>query len=205
MATLIQTMNELEDIVRYNTAQMLNLDPMDVANGGKVRIAWPQDGAPAWKIDEDITSIQIGESHDPFNVIRDTTYVDQASNPTFATETTAYTRIVQVKWVFRGPNAYYNATLVRSRIFAGRYNDYFNNNNLYLIPQVDSPVRSPEQFEGKWWERVDLKALYNNAVMTDESVAYLKSASITIKANEPGSTVNSQDASVDSTTVIHND
>ena len=73
------------------------------------------------------------------------------------------------------------------------YRDDLTAKDVYLVPDVKSPQRAPENFEGQWWDRSDLTAHFNNLVSLDELVPYLKSANISVNSIAS--------ASVDSSTV----
>lgn len=193
MADLFMTRKELQKLFWLATLQMLELDPDLPENQGKVRISWPTDGAPAWKIDENITFIRVGERDDSYGALRDRVYGDMDAD--FARETTAYTRILDVYWIFYGPDSFDNAFRIRNRLYNEQYRRMLSDKQIYVVPRVLAPRRSPELFAGQWWERTDLSATFNELVRTEEKVAYLKSAEITIKGNQDA------DASVDETTV----
>jgi hypothetical protein len=172
--------------------QMLDLDPDLPANGGKVRKSWRTNGAPAWKIDEDIAFIRVGELDDAFGELRDRVYGELDAD--FARETTAYTRILDVHWIFYGPDSFDHAFRIRNRLYNEQYRQLLNDHQIFVIPRVPAPRRMPEMFAGQWWERTDLSAMFNELVKTDQKVAYLKSAQITVKGTKD------TDASVDETT-----
>ena len=193
MADIMITLKDIEDLFWLATAKMLDLNPTAEDTYQKVRISWQQKGVPAWGIDEDIAFIRVGEKEDLFNVIRD--YIQYQQNADTARIANAYTRILDIKWVFYGPNSYDNASKVRSRLFMESFRSDLTSKDVYLVPDVKSPQRAPEVFEGQWWDRSDLTAHFNNLVSLDELVPYLKSADITVNSPNPTS------ASVDSTTV----
>ena len=115
MADIMITLKDIEDLFWLATAKMLDLDPAAATTSDKVRISWQQRGVPAWSIDDDITFIRVGEKEDLFNVIRD--YIQYQQNTDTARIANAYTRILDIKWVFYGPNSYDNTSKVRSRLF----------------------------------------------------------------------------------------
>ena len=191
MADIMVTLKDIEDLFWLATAKMLGYDPAITATSQRVRISWQQRGVPAWGIDEDVTFIRIGEKEDLFNVIRD--YIQYQQDADTARVANAYTRIIDVKWTCYGPNSYDNASKIRSRLFMESYRGDLTAKDVYLVPDVKSPQRAPENFEGQWWDRSDLNAHFNNLVSLDELIPYFKSADIKINSTTS--------ASVDSTTV----
>jgi hypothetical protein len=45
------------------------------------------------------------------------------------------------------------------------------------VQDVNVPIRSPELFNGQWWERVNLDVLFNESITTNNLVPYIQSAS----------------------------
>ena len=185
MADIMLTLKDLEDLFWLATANMLNFDPASNEAYSKIRIAWQTKGAPAWGIDEDVVSIRVGEREDLFNVIRD--YLESQQDNDNARIANAYTRVLDIRWVFYGPNSYNNASMVRSRLFNEKFREVLTLKDVYLVPDVSSPSRVPELFEGQWWDRTDLSASFNNLVSLDSIIPYLQSAEITINSNTSAS------------------
>jgi hypothetical protein len=178
MADLFLTRKELESLFWQATMQMLNLNPDLPEHAGRVRKSWQPGGAPAWKIDDNIAFIRIGEQDDAFNILRDTVY--QPEDDEYARELTGYTRVLRVQWVLYGPDSFDNAFRIRNRLYMTRYRQPLTDNQIYLIPRVATPRRMPELFSGQWWERTDLAADFNELVQSEQKVAYLQSTEIQI-------------------------
>ena len=181
MADVFLTLKQLENLYWQLTMQILGYDPADYENPKKstpVRIAWPADGSPAWKRDEDVIFLRIGEDDDPFNKLRDTTFTQ--SNEDYATQATSYTRVLNVHWVCYGPNSYDNAFRIRNALYDTKQKEFLGVNKIYLIPAIESPRRSPELFVGQWWERTNLMAKFNELIKLDTPAPYLKSATVEV-------------------------
>jgi len=145
-----------------------------------VRLSWPTDGAPAWKLVENICFLQIIEVDDIFNRLRDTAWDG-------LTETleTSYTRILSCKWTFYGPNSYDNALTIRDKVFLPQYHDILAAQSIYLIPDIRAPLRMPELFASQWWERTDL-VIHFNSLVTRNSILYaIKSAEVSVTTETP--------------------
>ncbi|CQR71679.1 hypothetical protein SOV_04750 [Sporomusa ovata DSM 2662] len=197
MADLFLTRKQLEKLFWRVTTLMLGFDPALTINANKVRISWPTEGAPSWKIDEDVIFLRIYEQDDEFNVIRDTVY--QAIDQDNIQQSNAYTRVLRAHWFCYGPNSFDNASRIRNLLYVDQYRQPLADNQIFLIPRIDTPHRSPELFAGQWWERTDLAANFNELVRFDSEVPYLKSAEITVGSDTPASA----DASVDQNTKTH--
>ena len=189
MADIFLTLKQIEKLFWNATTQMLGLDPALPINASKVRIAWPTDGAPAWKKDEDVTFIRIGDADDPINILRDTVTTQQDADN--ANQATTYTRVLIVHFVCYGPNSFDNAFMIRNNLYKQQYRNLLSDKNIYLIPQINSPVRSPESFNGQWWERTNMMAKFNELISFDQTVPYFKSATVEVtNQNDRGVIVN---------------
>lgn len=203
MANIYLTMKQLEALFWQSTLLMLGLDPKNKDNAGKVRLSWPTQGAPAWKVDEDVVFLRITEADDEYNRQRDTVYDPKDKDPDNAIEKKTFTRVIQAYWICYGPNSFDRAFAIRNALFATQSRETLSGSGLYLIPDMDAPRRSPELFAGQWWERTDLSARFNEYIRLDATVPYLKSADITVEQSPISGTTIQTDASVDENTKPH--
>jgi hypothetical protein len=89
----------------------------------------------------------------------------ESTNGDTITNTDVFTRRWRVYWTFYGPNSLDNARAVRSALITiQQFADLFAVSNLYVDPSIEEPHRVPENFQGEWWERVDLVAEFNEQV-----------------------------------------
>jgi hypothetical protein len=178
MADTVLTLKQIEDIFFTLTCQMLGLDPTAPDNQGKIRLAWPTTGAPAWKISDDIVFLRITPQDDKLTRQQDIIY--NPNDDLNTTKETGYTRVHKVDWTLYGPNSYDNADLIRFNIFKEDYSNILKTNNLFLITDVPMPVRLPELYNGQWWERTDFNATFNEMVVRRETVPYINSTDFRI-------------------------
>jgi hypothetical protein len=143
-----------------------------------VRIGWPQEGQPAWKIDEDVVFLRIWEDDDQINRSRDTDILD--IDGIIANIATSYTQVMRVQWTLYGPNAYANAKKIRNKIFSPLSHDTLAKQNLYLINDIQATRRIREMFTNQWWERCDLFIRFNELIIVNDEVNYIDSAEILI-------------------------
>jgi hypothetical protein len=172
------TLKQIGNLFWKTTTIMLGLDPDLPANANKVRLAWPTEGAPGWKITEDVVFIRIGDADDQINIIRDTVY--STLNDDNANQETAYTRVLNVHWSCYGPNAFDNAFMIRNKLYSPDIRNLLEDKQVFLIPQISSPVRAPELYNGQWWERTNVSAKFNEAIQFNNTVPYFKSATVAV-------------------------
>jgi hypothetical protein len=181
------TLAQLDTAFWRQTMTALGYDPVayeDAANppaSMPVRVWYQQQGAPAWKITEDVAFIHTIEADDLFNRLRQTEY-DKASDDE-ATKIVTRTRVIQVSWVFYGPNSFENAFTVENSLFES-FKEPLRALNLFLIPDVSAPRHIHENYAGHWWERADMTARFNEKVTIESAAPYLESATIITKKED---------------------
>lgn len=174
----ILSITQIEDFFANLTLQILGLDPLAKSSQSRVRIGWPTKGAPAWKREEDVAFLLINYDDDPITRQVDISYTESA--PDVAIRSSSYTRVLQVSWVFYGPNSFDDADRIRHGLFLPLSTDALKANNMALILDMTAPIRSPELFNGQWWERTSFYARFNELVVRRTEVPYLKSADVQI-------------------------
>ncbi|MDU5080232.1 LIC_12616 family protein [uncultured Tissierella sp.] len=177
MADVVLKLNEIEEIFWSITMLMLGLNPdsKDEKEISRVRTIWPTSGAPAWKIDEDICFLSITQRDDLINRQRNVRHEEIEGQLTRIME---YTRVVNCAYILYGPNSYDHAELLQHSLFLPQYKEMFNQNHLYLVPDIVAPVRAPELFSGQWWERSDFEVNFNLYVRREQAVDYIEDIAI---------------------------
>lgn len=183
MADQVLKLKDIEDFFFDTTCKMLDLDMTKKGNQKKVRIAWPTDGAPSWKIDEDVVFLRITPQDDKMARQQNIIYNPDKEDKANLKKQIGYTRVHKVNWTLYGPNSYDDADLIRYLIFESKYMKEFANRNLFLITDVPMPVRLPELYNSQWWERSDFSATFNESVVRENKVPFLTSAEIKIIEN----------------------
>ena len=176
MADIINSLNDMEELFWTVTMQILGLSTTLAANQGKVRRNWQTTGAPAWKISDDVTFIQIVPVDDDFARQRDISHSDFGL--TTAKRTVKYSRVFGVSWTCYGPNSFDNIEKIRNGLFVETYRNLIAVKNMYLVTDIGMPRRVPELFNGQWWERSDLSVRYNEGVERNATVNRIESARI---------------------------
>ncbi len=168
------------------TACMLGVDPAsDPQAYYKVRLEWPTQGQPGWRVDEDICFVRATEEDGAYNKIRDRRLSYQDAATLGSTDT--YTRIWRVTWAFYGPTGFDNARLVKSALMSLDFaTETLAQMSLYLNTEIGATTRAPEKFQGQWWERTDLSVLMNELVTESLTVHSIASAEVILNSNDGG-------------------
>ena len=175
MSDTILTLAQLNAIFQALTMSMLGSAIIDC------RISWPTGGAPSWLVNQDIAFLQVLETDSPYNRQRDVVMTNADTND--ANQATSYTRVLAAKWIFYGPNSFSNAQSIRDLLFYQNNHDTLAQSNLFMVPDIVSPVRAPELFAGQWWERTDLIINFNETIVRNLIVPYIASAQLNIGDN----------------------
>lgn len=169
---LLQT--QLENIFQSLTSGFLNTTDPSV-----VRINWPQDGAPAFGIADDVCFISLTPIDTPYSHQVQTDYTELDIDN--ANSNLTYNAGIRVGWTLYGPSSFDNAALIWSQLFTDSTKDTLASNNLALVTDVSQPVRTPELFNGQWFNRASLQGTFNELVIRASSVPYLQTADIQIE------------------------
>jgi hypothetical protein len=179
MSDDIKTIKELEIIFQKMTMQMLGFDITLESDFNFVRVGWNPE-APAFKSTDNISFVRCIEEDSPMNRFREINYTPIVS-PEGLTASMQAKRVINCIWNFYGSTSFENASTVRDKLFYQDFHDSLAQNGLFLIPDIRSPLRVPEQVvPGKWWERTDFSALFNDKTIREDTIGYIKSADITI-------------------------
>jgi len=180
MADQILTLVQTEDIFINITAQILGLNP--ATQGDKVRATWPRLGQPGFKSTDDVVFIKVNVEFDPITQQRDVQYSDVSVDT--LNRKASYTRVQSIRWTIYGPNSYDNADKIRNAIFLPDVYNTLAQHHLFLVVDVQAPVRAPEEYNGQWWERVDFVANYNELVIRNADIPHITSIKITTQTQK---------------------
>lgn len=169
---------ELENLFRKVTLEMLNL-PDNLANASRVRISWGQIGAPAWGIGDNVAFLRVYPSDGPYNRPKDIQYRNNDSASLIRSE--HYTNIIAVDWIFYGPSSYDDADVVRNEL---SNNETLIKNNVFYVFDRRAATRTPELFNGQWWERSNYTGYFYEQVVRESAIPTIAAAPVTIKTEE---------------------
>lgn len=147
----------------------------------QVRRSWPMDGAPDWKITDNVVFMQCTEAAEDIMQPIDERW--QSEGRDFLRES-ASTRTIQLRLNAYGPACYESLLKLRLELLRGR--PKLKKQKIYIIPGKDSIQYAPELFQGRWWKRADLTLYFNVLISVESIVKAIEEVNVTIKANEPG-------------------
>lgn len=174
MSDTVLTQTQLENLFQSLTSTILNTTDPSV-----VRISWPTDGSPSWSINQDICFVQVTPVDNGYNQQMMTDYSVLDANTANANLT--YTAGVRVSWTLYGPSASDNADVIRYSLFTDSTTSTLMASNVALVTDVPMPIRSPELFNGEWWNRASLYANFNELVIRTSTVPVLQTADVQVK------------------------
>lgn len=185
MATL--KIDELDEIFWREIMLALGYDPdADYDDFSPVRRSWPQTGAPAWGINDNVLFVKIfDESGQEITRTIDTVLTDATSDINVEH---GQTRVLVVSMIAYGPDSYDNLVAVK-RFFATGKSTALRTNKIYIVPSSDVPRRAPEIYNAQWWERADLILRFNNLMTFEETVNAIESVDVITLLNTKGSEV----------------
>jgi len=183
MADNYLTIYQLNSIFWNLTVQMLGLDPTATPTQSIIRQSWPTDGAPAWEITETITFVKVLPADDDYNKIRDMVWTE--IDDTTMNQNMSYTRVIEVFWTIYGPNSEDVSQFIRDQLFYDPIHDALAANNLYMITEIEEPVRAPELYSTRWWERVDLHVKFNELISRNITIPAVAEVPIAVFASTP--------------------
>jgi hypothetical protein len=139
-----------------------------------IRKAWPTNGAPSWRVSDDIVFLRVTPVDDMINRQMDFEYAAAAGGDLSRRQT--YTRVHAVNWVVYGPGGYESAERIRRRLFSP--DPLLRRSQLFVALDIPAPNRLPELHSGKWWERSDLTARFNEFCRVETPAASIAGAGI---------------------------
>jgi len=170
MADVILSLAQVEDLFQELTSDILGYTGED--RNEKVRIAYLREGVPSFKVEDDVVYIRVNTQADPITMQRDVTYTQQDVDN--ANRIANYTRVQTISWIVYGPNAFDNAELIRRSLYNLTTKRKLASLNLYIVPDATVPVRVPEEHNGRWWDRTDFTANFNENVKVSAVTPYIK-------------------------------
>jgi hypothetical protein len=167
------TFTQLQDLFYGVTLTMTGLDEK------YVRHAYQTNGQPAWEQGQNLAYINITTVDSNYDKQRHTLY--SAIDGDNANQEVLYTRVIAVDWTFYGLEGFDLADQVRDGILRESNREVLAKDGVYPIPGIDAPVRLPYEFNSQYWERTDLRVLFNVATVRDETVPYIKQVNVLLE------------------------
>ena len=146
-----------------------------------IRWRYPQEGAPDWKITDNVLFLFLNEANDAYAQQRDSQYATE--NGTVYRKTSR-TRVWDLSVIAYGPSAYDLVTAIKDGIFTEPLHKYLGAAGVFIVPTMPNAMHAPEMFAGQWWDRWDITLRFNELYnITPEDVGYYDRVSITTAAN----------------------
>ncbi len=161
------TIQELQKIFYDLFVSMFNSSPSQ----SQVRWSWPVQGAPAFRINDDVVFLKLYDTPGTMTTLREDKYSQEDGVPNMST---GYTRTLRLDCIFYGPNSWENAVTIRNKMFWQEHHDTLAASNLYMIPRFDPPRRIPELWQGQWYDRSDLSVSFNELVVLNRELPYIE-------------------------------
>ena len=165
MATMIQTLNELDELFADHIQEMLGLQPEHV------RIGYSETGQLAPKYNETVIYVHTHQEDDDVDRYINTNEQKELSGK-FDVTVTAMRRLMM-------------AIKIRQRMFHESSRIFLEEHNLALISnRTTMNNKIHELVNDRWWERVDLKIGFYNSVSVGEEVDPFEETKISITADD---------------------
>jgi hypothetical protein len=155
---------------------MLGLEPHDYS---QVRVEWPVSGAPAWRITEDICFLRVVEVQDDFELIRELAYPQR--DAITLNRVLTYTRVWEATFAMYGPNCFDRVRMIKDAVQLDFDHDTLAASNLYLVTDMPASVYMPEEYQGNWWRRTDVKLRFNEFVTSVSQIPAMAGVDIAIE------------------------
>ena len=171
---LVDNLYELQKLFWRELAQVVN-DPTV-----QIRLSWPKNGAPDWKITDNVIFIQVTEeSGEDITQPIDSAWADKQDDLVLRD---AMTRVVKLALTAYGDRAYSLLAAIRYRLTKG--SNRLRKKKLFLIPAPSSIQSVPELFQGRWWPRSDLFLRFNSLIVFETDIKTIKEINIDVKPTE---------------------
>jgi hypothetical protein len=171
-------LKDLENLFQSVIAGITGLDPVS-----GVRISWPTDGAPAWGNQDNVIFIRVTEDDEPINKQKDES-IDNTPDGTALVQTITFNRVDKLALVIYGPDSWKNAQKIRTQMFYQSVHDLLALQGIYLVTDIAAPVRFPEVWSKKWWERVDLSIRFNEQIIDTLITPYITSGEVIVETDD---------------------
>lgn len=169
----MNSFSDLKDLFWQMTANILS---GIITNPDKyIRKAFPKEGAPDWKITDNVVFLNLDQ--------RDDEYARQ-QNSIYSTENGTVirrgvrTRVWDLNVKAYGPRAFDIITAMQDGVFNIDIKRLLNPQYVFLVPYLDRARQANELFAGQWWERWDTTLTFNERYIPQEDVGHIEEVPI---------------------------
>lgn len=171
----VLTQEQLETLFQSVTVAMTGLASKFV------RIAYASEGQPAWENTQNVACLSVSVIDNPYDKQRNIAYKDKATpDPDEVEESISYTTVLSVDWVIYGPLSLDLALAIKSNILKPAIRALLRPSNIFPLTEIQAPVRLPYNFNGRWWNRSDVRVLFNLESTEKADIPTFASASVEV-------------------------
>lgn len=171
-------MNSFSDLKDLFWQMAANILSGIIENPDKyIRRAFPTEGAPDWKITDNIVFLNLDLRNDEYAKQWDSTYTTEDDT---VIKTSTRTRVWDLSVKCYGPRAFDMATAMFDGVFSEATKNLLDPNGVFLVPNMDRCVQANELFAGQWWERWDVVLTFNEKYSVTQDVGHLEEVPISI-------------------------
>lgn len=186
MADKNLTISQVENLFHTITKQLLGFT--DLQADSFIRISWgSESGQPSWAITDNVVFLRLTPEDSPYNKQREYEYTPKTE--LVANEILHMTTCWRVAWTLYGPDSYFNAFKIFTSLTGPDVKIPLQQNSIFLVPDMPSPTRLPELWAAKWWERVDLYAVFNSEIKITNDRPYFLEINTTVKSDLGGEVI----------------
>ena len=171
-------MNSFNDLKELFWKMSANILSGIITNPDKyIRRAFPKEGAPDWKITDNVCFLNLTIRDDEYGRQWDSTYETEGED---AIKHSVRTRVWDLSVKCYGSKAFEMATALHDGVFSQATKDILNPKGVFLVPFMDRCVQANELFAGQWWERWDVTLTFNEKYEITENVGSIDELSISL-------------------------
>jgi hypothetical protein len=175
MTDTILTRDQLEVLFYNLTVGIIGGSPK-----ADIRRSWPTGGAPAFSNTDNVAFIKVYNVESPITQQREDVYsqIGSPSTPNMATKTT---RTLLLDYMFYGQTSWDRANLVKEGLYRQVNHDILALQKIFVVPDGKPPQLMPELWQGVWYDRVNLKIYFNEGIVVNDNVPYIKTVEIVVE------------------------
>jgi hypothetical protein len=186
MSEVYLPLADVENLFQKLIVSMLGWDVSTPIQKNNVKIDWATGGRPGWgDPKKNLVFLKVIESDSNYNKEREVVN-EWIPSPAELVQRTSYTRQIQVSIVAYGSDSFENVQQIRDSMFYQTFRNVLSQNKIYLIPDIEAPVRAPELFNDCWYERIDMTLHFNELIVREINVTPVESVDITIYEGNEG-------------------
>lgn len=172
-----RTFVEVENLFRDLLCNILGL----TVDNKQIVFSYQATGAPGWKHEQDRLFIRLSELDDEYAKFRDSLY---HPNEKTVIKTTSRTRVWEVYLIAYGPHAHEWLNLIKDGVFLQKARRFYFKHDIALITDYPQMLRVPELYNGRWWERWDMRLKFNELYIVEEDVSSIEDIKIYVNESK---------------------